>query len=505
MALEISPHVEWLSLKALPSRDWLREQHQDLGCLAATCAIQLGQFEEAVELLDFGRSVFWRGAMSLPEDLKMLREVEPRLAEEFERLSGQLAGNSSFWCSNGQCSPTIPSGMETFGHLLVGAWEKLTEKIRRLPDFENFLKPLPFHRLRQIAAVGQVVIINVSRYGVDALIFGATGPIKHVPLPNTNLQSLTELSLNITLKQSPVAERQDYTTRYLQPALQTIWEQVLVPVFENISLEGNTTWPQSRIWWYPTGPLTVVPIHAAGPGEGAIDVSRIVISSYVSTLESIFRAKERDLRGLVGTPKFLTISPTNTPAQCTLPRSTAEAENVVQVISSAGWPIEDIVSLNASDATVDRVSVASDSCSFTHFACYGIQHSTFGTPSVFAMQDGNLELGQIVSERSTTAQFAFLSACHAATGLQDLPGEGMHLAGELQFAGFSNVIGTMRNISDEDAAKLISYTYEYLLRNGVEKLDHSEAATALNRAVLRFREDPEVTLDRWASFIHFGI
>ena len=324
-----------------------------------------------------------------------------------------------------------------------------------------------------------------------------------------DLESLTKLSGDIVLKRptASIAQRQSYTTRYLKPALRTIWEQVLIPIFDalQISPGSNTTSPQHRIWWYPTGPLAFVPIHAAGPGRGSIDVSRIVISSYVPTLESLFRAKQTIQQGSVGTPKFLTISQPNTPGQCSLPESTAEAENVVGLVSSAGWPKEDILHLNGLDATVDHVSVALDACSYAHFACHGTQHSTFGMKSAFALQDGNLELGQIASKRLTTAQFAFLSVCHAATGLNDLPDEAMHLAGGLQFAGFSSVIATMWSINDEDAPKVAAYTYEYLFRNGVGRVDHTEAATALNRAVLRLREDPEVTLDRWAPFIHFGI
>jgi CHAT domain-containing protein len=125
--------------------------------------------------------------------------------------------------------------------------------------------------------------------------------------------------------------------------------------------------------------------------------------------------------------------------------------------------------------------------------------------SAFALQDGVLELSQIASKRLSTGRFAFLSACHTAAGLQQLPGEAMHLAGGLQFAGFPSVIATMWGISDNDAPIVASYTYEYLFRNGLQGCDPSEAATALNRAVLRLREDPKVTVDRWAQFIHFGI
>jgi len=128
-----------------------------------------------------------------------------------------------------------------------------------------------------------------------------------------------------------------------------------------------------------------------------------------------------------------------------------------------------------------------------------------GMKSAFALHNGHLELGQIVLKWLFVTQFAFLSACHAASGLKKLPGEAMHLAAGLQFAGFLNVIATIWGIRDEDAPKVADHTYRYLLCNGMQGLDPSDAATALNRAVLALREDLSVTIDRWAPFVHFGI
>jgi len=125
--------------------------------------------------------------------------------------------------------------------------------------------------------------------------------------------------------------------------------------------------------------------------------------------------------------------------------------------------------------------------------------------SAFALQDGHLDLGEIASKRLFNAQFAFLSTCHAASGLKDLPGEAMHLAAGLQFAGFPSVIATMWAIRDENASKVAEHTYKYLFRNGLQRLDPSEAATTLNLAVWHLREDPIITVDLWAPFIHFGI
>jgi len=81
----------------------------------------------------------------------------------------------------------------------------------------------------------------------------------------------------------------------------------------------------------------------------------------------------------------------------------------------------------------------------------------------------------------------------------------MHLAAGMQFAGFSSVIATLWSIWDEDAPIVAEHTYAYLLRNGADKVDLSEAAAALNYAVLKLRENPLVTLERWAPFVHFGV
>jgi CHAT domain-containing protein len=125
--------------------------------------------------------------------------------------------------------------------------------------------------------------------------------------------------------------------------------------------------------------------------------------------------------------------------------------------------------------------------------------------SGFALHDGHLELGKIASKKLSHGQFAFLSACHAAAGLKDLPGEAIHLAAGLQFAGFPSVIATMWSIHDDDAPTVAECTYKYLFRNGLHVLDPSEAAMALNHAILSLRKNPNVTVERWAPFIHFGI
>ena len=65
-ALKLLPKVAWLGLNTSSRQNWLlQELPENLGCLAATCAIQVGHLEEAVELLDLSHSVFWQQASLL--------------------------------------------------------------------------------------------------------------------------------------------------------------------------------------------------------------------------------------------------------------------------------------------------------------------------------------------------------------------------------------------------------------------------------------------------------
>jgi hypothetical protein len=515
-ALEILPKVAWLGLSASSRHEWLRrEQSENLGCLAATCAIQLGHFEEAVELVDLGRSVFWKQASSLRSDLAVLKEEHPELAEKLERVGHKLdAGNFS--------SSSLKIGGHEIGfnnvdadakgrRHLVDTWEGLVGEVRKHSKFKYFLKPIPFLKLRQAVIEGQVIIINMSAYGVDALIFGATGPIEHVPLPNMDLETLAELSGNVVRHPSispSAAQRQAHTTHFLKPALQMVWHDILIHIFHKIHIPiANTkpALPQHRISWYPTGHLTFIPIHASGPRDGVINVSQLVISSYVTTLESLLQVWTRREPVSKGPQKFLCISQPETPGHTCLPQTTEEVDQVYQLLRSSGWPKNDIICLHGSDATVDCVLDALDICSWVHFACHGSQHPIFRMESAFSLHDASLKLSQIASHKLSIGQFAFLSACHSASGLSDLPGEAIHLAAGLQFVGFPSVIATMWGVCDVDAPQVAIHTYQYLFRNGLQGLDPSEAATALNRAVLQLQGDPEMTVDRWAPFIHYGI
>lgn len=78
-AIEVLPQAAWLGLSISSQQEWLKkEEPENLGCMAASCAIRLGRFEEAVELLDMARSVFWKQSSSVRSKLQDLKAKKPR-------------------------------------------------------------------------------------------------------------------------------------------------------------------------------------------------------------------------------------------------------------------------------------------------------------------------------------------------------------------------------------------------------------------------------------------
>jgi CHAT domain-containing protein len=184
----------------------------------------------------------------------------------------------------------------------------------------------------------------------------------------------------------------------------------------------SKTWPKRRMWWCPTGPFSFLPIHVAGPytRSGGPDLTKRILSSYTPTLRALLRA-----RSLVRTSndrQILIIAQSDTPGQAALPGASDE----IQVIHDTARPkrVGEISILNGSDASKDAVLETLKHVSCAHFTCHGRQDQSGGAlQSALYVHDGPLLLS--ISTRLAKADFAFLSACHTASGVDRLPDEAM--------------------------------------------------------------------------------
>ena len=257
------------------------------------------------------------------------------------------------------------------------------------------------------------------------------------------------------------------------------------------------------ITWCLTGPLTFLPIHAAGlyDTKDQPKIFDYVISSYTPTLTALLGTKRRPPERS-STARLLTISQPATPGQNPLP-GTLQEVNAIQALQSQTGGF-DVTRLDDQKATVDAVLQRMKESNWIHLACHGVQDAVNPTDSAFLLIDNPLTLKEIMKQSFSHTELAVLSACQTAKGDSELPEEAIHLAAGMQMAGYGSVVATVWSIQDDDAPIIATEFYKYLIEKG--NGDSSRAAYALHHAVAHLREvKGENNLASWVPFIHLGI
>ncbi|KAF5331237.1 hypothetical protein D9611_013067 [Ephemerocybe angulata] len=389
---------------------------------------------------------------------------------------------------------------------------------------------------------GPIIVINVDRRRCDALalLAGMDEPL-HIPLPifsidkarkyrtifDTQLRArklrAREVQVTVTLstddelsmrgiRSAAIGEGGEDLSVYR--ALQGLWEEVVKPILDALGVsrvDQASREEPPRVWWCPTGPLSFLPLHAAGiyRGENAESVFEYVVSSYTPTVTAITdRVKnphsiDSDASGL-----FLTSQP-SAPNASPIPGTTKEVQSIFQRAEESGVRTSKLEGNEMSVAAcLDRMKEFSS----IHLACHGSQNAAEPLQSRFLFHQGDLELGTILKSNLKNADLAFLSACQTSTGQEALSDEAVHLAAGMLAAGYRRVIGTMWSIGDAPAQEVATAFYEYLFTHRDEAsgsaFDGAPSAVALHRATQQLRlslNDSEHSLLTWIPFVHFGL
>jgi len=170
------------------------------------------------------------------------------------------------------------------------------------------------------------------------------------------------------------------------------------------------------------------------------------------------------------------------------------------------------LSLEGKAATVSRVKLEMESHESVHFACHASQNIENPLKSAFYLHDGCLELADIMRQKISYCELAFLSACQTSTGDEKLSEEAVHLAAGMLAVGYRGVVATMWSINDNYGPMVAESFYKYLVDKGAllgkPIIDSANGAYALHRAVQSIREevgDTEQSLLMWTPYVHFGI
>ena len=535
VAVELLPLVAWHGLDQATREERLAKL-ADLAADAAASAVAAGQPRRAAELLESGRSVLWTQALHLRTDLSLLTDRAPELAAEMTAVRAELDRKVP-----DQLSDPSGAGIDSMDRISASSverrryaahrWDTLLGQARQVAGFANFLKPVPYGQLRAAAVGGPVGMVNTSHLGCHALIVtGASyADPRIVELPRLTHANAVQHVKNIrgvmlraaeTLRPrgqhrdlDPLTpEGQDRTAMF--HVLEWLWDTIADPVLQAL---GHTTPPASdqqwpRVWWCPTGPLSLLPVHAAGRyaigrprkpwsfragrQEPELSVPSRVVSSYTPTLSALIRARQHpDPQQPV---QQLTVGMPDTPGYNPLPAVGSEVATIGRYFPSS-WPGLQLI---GADATRQAVLNALPRYPWLHLACHGTQHRSDPSRSGFALADGLLTVTELDDVHVPGADLAFLSTCETAAGSDQLPDEALHLAGAMQIIGYRHVIATQWTIADSPAPQIADAFYQEITARGHP--DSSEAAYALHQAVAGLRaEYPDDPL-LWAPYVHFG-
>ena len=531
-AVRLLPFVAWHGLPQVT-----REQHlvgwSGLASAAAACAIRASRPEQAVELLEAGRSVLWTQTLNLRSDLMDLAQRAPQLATRLDQVRTRLDTPLTAAATE---IPLIRSGanidqLRTAEHhavedrmRLAREFDDLVNQVRSLAGFEHFLAPVPFARLRNVDGSGPVIIVNTSPYGSHALVVTSGAHI--VDLPNLaqdqaidRVNNLLQILIRSDYPDRPFLDRERDRHTVLD-ILDWLWDSVTDPILASL---GHTSPPQPdevwpRVWWCPTGPLALLPLHAAGhhPRHQRCDTTALtdtvpdrVISSYTPTLTALLRARTAPAPD--GRPTLLAVGMPTTPGQAELPAVPAELDRI-----HVRYPITTRLESPSSDdlrhrrppdpgtqPTIAKVLAELPRHSWVHLACHGSQTVTNPAESGFWLTDGPLRIIDLAEQHDLgPCELAFLSACQTATGSPWALDEAIHLAAAMQLLSYRHVIAALWSVHDSRAPDLAEAIYTMLTITGEPDANH--AAHALHHAVSALRTEHPTDPFAWALYLHTG-
>ncbi|GAB3439683.1 CHAT domain-containing protein [Actinophytocola sediminis] len=486
--VDLLPVVAWRGLDRT-GREQRLAGLGEVASVAAALAIELGRPEQAVELLEQGRSVLWAQAIQTRSDLSALHAAAPALAAELDDTRRALDRMSALAEAGGATDRTAHAYRE-----LVERWETLLADARAVPGFTDFLGTAPFETLRTAAAGGAVVIVNVARPRCDALIVRGDG-VRAIALPWLTLDSVRRRAAGLLGAITELETGAGPATTNLRQTLgamaRWLWDTVAAPVLDVLDADDPDRAAPHRVWWCPTGPLTLLPLHAAGRYGTRIrqTVPDRTVSSYTTSLSALLRASRHAAPGNAAT--MVTVGMPHTEGKADLPAVARELDHI-------GATVPGTRSLVGAAATPDAVLAELRRHRSAHFACHATQDVAEPSRGALHLAGGDLSVRQLATLDLTDAELAYLSACRTAGGSMDLADEAINLAAALQLAGYRNVIGTLWSVADQHAAAVANSVYRAL---GGATGDHAAAlaaATAELRA--RFPDRPDI----WAPFIHLG-
>ncbi|MCJ1246415.1 hypothetical protein MMC30_003622 [Trapelia coarctata] len=462
--------------------------------------------EKALRLLEQGRGVLWDNLLDQKVPITRLYQRNANLADHYVELRSRIQGSREVVLR------TKDIDLDPRHHAF--RLQELLTKIRAQDGFYDFLKlPSDIEGLERLGSEGPVVAVNISMFRSDALIMTKTGIVSQ-RLPELDLKTCNEKMSEFREAAAQIKVDQSKAASMLAPILKWLWEAIAEPVLTAL-LIFPTTSELPHIWWLTTGPMNVLPIHAAGDHERAKSTGEActlldqAICSYTPTLRALEFARKKQHSGSLNTDKkndvnILLVPMPKTPNMADLNHAEQEADKVESIFTTND--LQDRVRIKRlRRPRCTEVLEALRSNTIAHFACHAKVNDKDPSKSHLRLQDWGsspLDVSTLMELDLSQCQLAYLSACETAVNKDaELQDEGIHISGGFQMAGVSNTIATWWEIEDRYPVFIATAFYKTLIENGY--VDFSKCAASLRTSTLALRARGVGPLI-WGAYVHYG-
>ncbi|MFE6689108.1 CHAT domain-containing protein [Streptomyces sp. NPDC057743] len=445
----------------------------------------------ALELLERARGTLLTSALGFHGEAEGLRATAPQLAARLAELRIALA--------------TAPATFDR-RHQLAEQWNALLAEIRHLPGLDGFRRPPRLAALRPAAAGGPVVTVNTSPLRCDALILTSSG-VTAVPLPGLSYDEAKTRAARFveawrTAESPDAAPAESHAAQvYLRATLEWLWDTTAFPVLNHLAhtpdhhaLDHHTDAAQlPRIWLSATGPLALLPLHAAGhhtDPDGTRTLLDRAVPSYTPTIAALAVAvRTASRRGTQPRPLApLAVAMSRTLGFAPLPGAPTEAQDAAHHYGP------DTLLLDDEEATHTRLLAALPTTSHLHFAGHTVADPTHPHIDHLVLHDQPLTLSEISRLRLTDAEFCYLSTC-TTTDPDRLADEAVHLGAAMHLAGFTQVVAPLWPVTDTIATHTARLFHASL---------QPTPARALHQTVRTLRANAPTQPNQWAAHAHYG-
>ncbi|KAL4756986.1 CHAT domain-containing protein [Aspergillus foveolatus] len=505
-------------------QQYLLRRYAGLASTAAAAALQAGRSKEhAIGLLEHGRGVITSLLLQNRRDISIFTELRDMLDPP------SLIPSVGTGRPQKELTMSVSTSEERYQ--VFEEFNQVLDQIRDKEGFKTFLLGPETSELMSAATSGEsIVVINVCNIRCDAFLI-TSHSVEIVKLAGMKQQDIETAVRRFRYGKS--RETAFEVLEWLWEPISLILEALGGAIKERRG-KNYAEWP--RVYWVPTGPLRLFPIHAVGyhNDKSHRSVMDCVISSYGLSVEEILYGRQlKEKIQKASHPdhskdddsKFILVSMETTPGNAHLPFVPEEIQAIREMLP----PSMPLVSFDS--PSHHELLSALQKCVIFHFAGHGMTNQLDPSLSGLLLNSDDdasrampltvRQLQALRLQESRPPLLAYLSAC--STGRIDddrLTDEGIHLMGACRLAGFRHVIGSLWEVSDKLCVSVATSVYETILGAG---LDDTSIAQSLHRAIRLLRDElhhGDIWVERngvrklrktkagpplWAAFIHMGV